>query len=98
MGRVDVEVLADGSAVVLWMEFANAKAELRMRRVWADGRRGPSVVVSGVGADRSSGNPRLVRNGNDLVLAWRASGPTPQIHVAAAKVPAGDGVVPPRMP
>ena len=92
MGRVDVEVLPDGSAVVVWIEFANAKAELRMRRVWPDGRRGPSVVVSGVTADRSSGNPRLVRNGHDLVLAWRASGPTPQIHVAAAKVPPGGGV------
>ena len=98
LGRVDVDVLPDGSAMVSWIEFAHAKADLRVRRVWPDGRRGPSIVVSPVGADRSSGNPRLARRGTDLVVAWRTSGAAPHIRIATAKIPADAGPTPPPEP
>lgn len=87
IGRLDVETLADGSAVALWIEFHDGKADLRLRRVWPDGRAGESIVIAPVGADRSSGYPRLVLHGGRLVVAWRASGSPADIRVASLAVP-----------
>lgn len=87
LGRVDVELLPDGSAVVLWIESVGGRTDLRARRVFSDGRRGPASIVSPIGADRSSGVPRVVRHGNELVFAWRASTPSPHIAVAVASLP-----------
>jgi tetratricopeptide (TPR) repeat protein len=88
MGRVDVELLPDGSALAVWVEFRKGQSELRARRVFRDGRRGPSVVVAPIGTDRSSGHPRVVRSGHDLVFAWRESSPAPRVVTAVAAVPA----------
>ena len=69
-GRVGIALLAGGSAVASWIEFANQRAELRVRRIDASGARGPAQKVAGVGADRTSGYPRLARRGDELLLAW----------------------------
>ena len=37
LGRVDVALLDDGSAAATWIEFAEGKAQFRMRRVTAGG-------------------------------------------------------------
>jgi tetratricopeptide (TPR) repeat protein len=87
LGRVDVELLPDGSAVVLWVELGQSGADLRARRVFADGRRGPATVIARVGSDRSSGHPRVVRSGNELVFAWREPAPASRVAVAVAGVP-----------
>jgi hypothetical protein len=73
LGRVDVELLEDGSAVAMWLEFADGRTELRTRRVGPSGTRSPAVTVSGVGEGRTSGYPRLGRHGNTLVFAWTES-------------------------
>jgi len=67
-GRVGIALLADGSAVASWIELANQRAELRMRRIDAAGARGPAQSVAGV--ERTSGYPRLARRGDELLLAW----------------------------
>ena len=87
LGRVDVELLPDGSAVVLWIAHAQGKAELLARRIFADGRRGPSTVVARVGSDRSSGHARVVRSGNQLYFAWREPAPSSRVAAAVAGVP-----------
>ena len=87
LGRVDVELLPDGSAVVLWIAHAQGKAELLTRRIFADGRRGPSTVVARVGSDRSSGHARVVRSGNRLYFAWREPAPSSRVVAAVARVP-----------
>jgi hypothetical protein len=73
-GRVGIALLDDGSAVASWIEFANQRAELRVRRIDAVGARGPAQKVTGVGADRASGYPRLARRGDELLLAWTETG------------------------
>jgi tetratricopeptide (TPR) repeat protein len=88
LGRVDVELLPDGSAVVLWIESGQDRTDLRARRIFADGRRGPAAVIATVGADRSSGHPRVVRSGNELYFAWREPAPASRVAVAVAGVPA----------
>jgi len=70
IGRVDVELLPDGSALLGWIEFVPGASEFRVRRVSPDGSRGAPVRIAGVTADRASGYPRLARSGQTLVFAW----------------------------
>jgi hypothetical protein len=73
LGRVDVELLADGSAAVAWIEYAEERAQLRVRRVTPNGGRSESTVVSNIASGRASGYPRLARVGEELLFAWTES-------------------------
>ena len=70
LGRVDVELLPDGSAVVAYIEFANQRADFRMRRVTPDGSKSAPITISDVAGNRSSGYPRVALSGQELVFAW----------------------------
>jgi len=70
LGRVDVELLPDGSALASWIEYADRRAEFRLRRIDRAGLRSPSVVVAPVLTSRASGYPRVALHGDELVLAW----------------------------
>ena len=74
LGRVDVELMPDGSAVASWIEFAEQRAQLRVRRVQRSGVRSAPVTVSDVAGSRASGYPRLAAAGKDVVLAWTETG------------------------
>ncbi|MBI4262927.1 MAG: exo-alpha-sialidase [Acidobacteria bacterium] len=73
LGRVDIELLDDGSAVAAWVEFADQRAQFRIRRVEPSGVSSPPVTVAGVSDARTSGYPRLARQGGELVFAWAES-------------------------
>jgi hypothetical protein len=73
LGRVDVEFADDESAVASWVEFADRRAQLRIRSIDSGGRRTASQTVAGLGNERTSGYPRLARYGSELVLAWTES-------------------------
>ena len=87
LGRVDVELLADGSAVASYIEFSNQRADFRMRQVSAAGQRSAPVTISNVAGNRSSGYPRVAAHGDELVFAWvdRTSGS--QVRTARARLP-----------
>ena len=74
IGRVDVVALDDGGAVVCWLEQVEGGAEVRLRRVGADGRAGASMTAAQTSAARASGHPRIVRRGGELVAAWTEVG------------------------
>ena len=74
VGRVDVELLDDGSAVATWIEFAGGRSELRTRLIRADGQRSKPIAVAGVGQDAAAGLPRLARLDDELIFAWTESG------------------------
>jgi hypothetical protein len=96
LGRVDIELLPDGSAIVAWIEFAEQRAQLRLRRVARDGTISPSIAVAGLGANRTSGYPRLARVGDELLLAWTdTTAEKPRVRTARASLaltPAGNRV------
>ena len=69
LGRVDVELMPDGSALATWMEIG-APTELRVRRLQPSGVRGQAVTVAQMSSGRPSGYPRIARSGSDLVFAW----------------------------
>jgi len=90
-GRVDVVLLADGSAVVSWLERSGeGDAAVLVRRVWSDGRISPSDSLARSSGARSSGFPRMLLAGDGtLVFAWTdvADGGT-RVKVVRAQVPA----------
>jgi len=69
LGRVDVELMPDSSALATWMEIG-APTELRVRRVQPSGVRGQAVTVAQMSSGRPSGYPRIARSGSELVFAW----------------------------
>lgn len=70
LGRVDVALLADGSAVATWVEFADKRSAFVLRRVTASGRASALQEIASVDGGRVSGYPRLAHHGRELVLAW----------------------------
>ena len=87
LGRVDVELLPDGSAVAAYVEFADQRAQFRVRRISKDGSKSAPVTVSGMAGNRSSGYPRMVRRGAELVFAWtEREGGRSQVRTAVAAV------------
>ena len=91
VGRVDVELLVDGSAAVTWIEFAEQHSEFRIRRAERSGAKSASLAVSGIAAGRSSGYPRLARRGNELVFAWVETGEKPRVRTAVAQLAPASG-------
>src|SRR5262249_5602801 len=73
LGRVGINVLDDGSAAATWVEFADGRAQLKVRRVETSGMESPAISLAGVGHGATSGFPRMVRRGNELVFAWTES-------------------------
>jgi hypothetical protein len=84
VGRVDVELLADGAAAVSWIEFANQRSQFQIRRIERGGARSASVAIASIPGGRSSGYPRLARRGNELLFAWTETGNRPQVRTAVA--------------
>jgi hypothetical protein len=74
LGRVDVQLVDPRTAIAAWIEYASGRAQLRVRRVEESRSRSEAVTVAGLDAGRASGYPRLVKSGNDLLLAWTETG------------------------
>ena len=89
-GRVDVELLNDGSALVTWIERTSGGAEIRLRTVAPDGRMGPAVTAATASADRAAGFPRVAVSGGFAVLAWTEPGEPGRVRVARARVDPAD--------
>jgi len=83
VGRVDVLLLADGSAMVCWLEKAPGGGEVRVRRVRPDGKCDPSITIAPSGTARSNGFPQMARVGETLVFAWTG----PRVLTATMPLP-----------
>ncbi len=87
VGRVDVELDDQGGAIVSWMEFtSDQQADVRVRRVDAQGAPGTAVIVARTSGARASGFPRMVSRGDDLIFAWTEAGTPSRIRVARARL------------
>ena len=92
LGRVDIELLDDGSAVATWIEYAEGRSDFRLRRVERSGTRSAPVTVSAVSGGRASGYPRMGRNGHELIFAWTDSAQASEaggleVQTAVARLP-----------
>jgi hypothetical protein len=91
MGRVGVALLMDGSTVVSWVENDRADsgevlAEIRARRITAEGEVRASVLVAETGTGRPAGFPQLKAVGADLLFAWTDT-LGEESRVASARLP-----------
>jgi hypothetical protein len=66
IGRVDVVMLDEKSAMVSWMEGAVVKAV----KVYTDGKKESSIIISSTSESRSSGFPQMTKSGSNLIFAW----------------------------
>ena len=82
IGRTDVVLLADGTALASWLESTAFGEELRYRRVLADGSVEPSRTLARSATGRTMGFPRLLRQHDMILVAWTASGPPLGIRTA----------------
>jgi len=86
LGRVDVELLGDGSAVVSWIELAHRRAALMARRVAQSGERSAATTIAELTSNRGSVFPRMAAAGGELVFAW-ADADSLRVRTAVAHVP-----------
>ena len=84
LGRVDIEMLDDGSAIASWIEFAGGKSQFKVRHITSSGQKSAAVDVPGAG--RVSGYPRMTRAGNELILAWTEGESGQQVKAAVARL------------
>jgi hypothetical protein len=70
LGRVGLRLLADGRALVSWIDNQGASAKFTVRDVRPDGTMGAPVTVSAINGERTSGFPQMVVSGKRAVFAW----------------------------
>jgi hypothetical protein len=88
LGRVDVVVVDDDTAVASWLEQGEkGAASLRLRRIGRNGARGESIVVAESSGARSTGFPRMALAKRRLVLAWRDAAEPPRVRTAVLDLP-----------
>ncbi|MEO5945427.1 MAG: hypothetical protein ABIP79_01320 [Chitinophagaceae bacterium] len=66
IGRVDLVMLDEKTAMVSWMEGSSIKAI----KVHSDGKKESSIMIAASSESRSSGFPQMTKSGNDLIFAW----------------------------
>ncbi len=66
IGRVDIVMINETSAMVSWMEGTMIK----VAKVHSDGTKEPSMIVASSSESRSSGFPQMTKSGNQLIFAW----------------------------
>lgn len=88
LGRVDVLLLTDGSALVCWMSGTAEGGAIKVRRVRPDGSLGPPSVVAETSISRSSGFPRMARLGDEVHFAWTEFGKPSHVRAATANISA----------
>jgi hypothetical protein len=82
-GRVGTVLLADGSALVTWIERTGGDtASVRARRVDANGTRGAVMTIATSSAARASGFPRMALTGSHAMFAWTQPGRPSSVRTA----------------
>ena len=95
-GRVDVELLRSGEALVTWIERTAAdSAEVRARLVRRDGTAEPSITIGVLSGGRASGFPRLAQLRDGVVLTWTEPSSPSRVRLARLTiVPRGTRRIP----
>ncbi len=88
IGRVDVLLLPDGSALVCWLSGTVEAGQIKVRRIARDGALGPVSVVAKTDISRSSGFPRMARLGNTIHFAWTEFGTPSYVRTAVTDISA----------
>lgn len=66
IGRVDVVMLNEKTAMISWMEGSTIKA----LKINSDGTKGKPIIIAESSDSRASGFPQMTKAGNQLIFAW----------------------------
>jgi hypothetical protein len=87
LGRVDVALLSDGSAVASWIESSDKGGRIALRHVMPTGEASAPTTVATVSTGRISGYPRISFHAGELVVAWtEGDASATRVQTAVAKV------------
>ncbi len=70
LGRVGLTLLADGRALVSWIDSTGASAKFNIREVSASGAMGEPILIGPISGERTSGFPQVVVSGRKVIAAW----------------------------
>jgi hypothetical protein len=87
LGRVDILMLDDASALVSWLQQAGGTARLQVRRIGRSGKASEPITVAESSGARSSGFPRMARVEGEVVIVWRDAAEPPRVRTATLTSP-----------
>lgn len=70
IGRVDIELLNDNSALVSWMDMVEGNTVIQLQKVSQNGNLSEILTLTESSESRSSGFPRMVVKADMAYLAW----------------------------
>jgi hypothetical protein len=88
LGRVEIVMLPDQSALIVWLERKEKGAEIRARRIQANGAKSPSIIVAESNAARASGFPQIALTKNEVIFAWTQTTSEQRIRLGVMKLAA----------
>ena len=80
-GYTSIALDEQGGALVSWLEAGGDDARILLRQVSAAGVAGPVVEVA-KGSRRSLGYPRILRTGNETLVAWTSENTSAKVQTA----------------
>jgi hypothetical protein len=80
-GYTSIALDEQGGALVSWLEAGGDDARILLRPVSAAGVAGPVVEVA-KGSRKSLGYPRILRNGNETLVAWTSENTSAKVQTA----------------
>jgi hypothetical protein len=81
-GRVDLAWLADGHALVVWLESSDSASTLWARKVSPAAVADSAILVTTLEPGRSSGIPTVASSGGTTLVAWTEAGDTTFVRAA----------------
>jgi hypothetical protein len=88
LGRVEVLMLPDQAALLVWLERSEKGAEIRARRIQADATKGASFVVAQSNVARASGFPQIALSKDEIIFAWTQTTPEARVKLSTMKLAA----------
>ena len=86
IGRVDVVMIPDGTALVSWLEYVGRNVEIRVCRVYPNGMKDTSLTLDKVGGGSASGWPQIEIKNDEIIFAWADAESPSTIRSATAKL------------
>lgn len=70
LGRIDLEMLDDGSVIVSWINVYDGKGKIALRKIKQDGKKGEIINPATISTKRISGFPQIEKFKKNLILSY----------------------------
>ncbi len=87
LGRVAIARVDPLRVAVSWIAAKGSSADIIVQTVDLEGNLGARQTIASTSSARASGFPRIVGNGERLIIAWTEPGASPSLRTAAISSP-----------